>query len=75
MTFEQPRSTFASFKAHWIRTSPSLHLALYHHTPAVHNSLMHIIMCMYACVQSCMQIYIYILFIFLEISSEHAEGA
>ena len=24
MTFEQPRSTFASFKARWIRTSPSL---------------------------------------------------
>ena len=29
MTFEQPRSTFASFKAHWIRTSPSLHLATF----------------------------------------------
>ena len=27
MTFKQPRSTFASFKACWIRTSPSLHLA------------------------------------------------
>ena len=27
MTFKQPRSTFASFKARWIRTSPSLHLA------------------------------------------------
>ena len=29
MTFEQPRSTFASFKACWIRTSPSLHLATF----------------------------------------------
>ena len=27
MTFYQSRPTFASFKAHWIRTSPSLHLA------------------------------------------------
>ena len=29
MTFKQPRSTYASFKAHWIRTSLSLHLATF----------------------------------------------
>ena len=29
MTFKQPRSTFASFKARWIRTSLSLHLATF----------------------------------------------
>ena len=29
MTFKQPRSTFASFMARWIRTSLSLHLATF----------------------------------------------
>ena len=29
MTFKQPRPTFASFKARWIRTSLSLHLATF----------------------------------------------
>ena len=29
MTFKQPRSTFASFKARWIRTSLSLHVATF----------------------------------------------
>ena len=29
MTFKQPRSTFASFKAPWIRTSLSQHLATF----------------------------------------------
>ena len=29
MTFKQPRSTFVSFKARWIRTSLSLHLATF----------------------------------------------
>ena len=29
MTFKQPRLTFASFKARWIRTSLSLHLATF----------------------------------------------
>ena len=29
MTFKQPRSTFASFKVRWIRTSLSLHLATF----------------------------------------------
>ena len=29
MPLEQTRTTFASFKAHWIHTSPSLHLATF----------------------------------------------